>query len=220
MGECFDRVGKGKLLVIVCMHTNVFAVFFSKFGVFICNRTDLFRVKSTVTVHDINAIGAALTDHFKCLVNIGFFGIGDCHDITGYLVALCLGIFNHFDCSRHLVHVSCHTNHVNYTVFFVNDIFFVIAASDICHDGNLHIGVVVTNDLTDGFLITELPLAEFIYVKQLLGSFITKLHIVNAGLYIGAVECVDKVIGEHKVVYESSVTNGCVQYTNIGTCCH
>ena len=118
------------------------------------------------------------------------------------------------------MHVSCHTNHVNYTVFFVNDIFFVIAASDICHDGNLHIGVVVTNDLTDGFFITELPLAEFIYVKQLLGSFITKLHIVNAGLYIGAVECVDKVIGEHKVVYESSVTNGCVQYTNIGTCCH
>jgi len=40
------RGGKGKLLVIVCMHTDVFAVFFSKFGVFICNRTDLFRVKS------------------------------------------------------------------------------------------------------------------------------------------------------------------------------
>ena len=35
MGECFDRVGKGKLLVIVCMHTDVFAVFFTKFGVFI-----------------------------------------------------------------------------------------------------------------------------------------------------------------------------------------
>ena len=70
----------------------------------------------------------------------------------------------------------------------------------------------------------------FLYFGVMLitgGLFISKIQIKkpqNKGIatmiFFGAVECVDKVIGEHKVVYESSVTNGCVQYTNIGTCCH
>ena len=70
----------------------------------------------------------------------------------------------------------------------------------------------------------------FLYFGVMLitgGLFISKIQIKkpqNKGIatmiFFGAVECVDKVIGEHKVVYKSSVTNGCVQYSNIGTCCH
>ena len=85
------------------------------------------------------------------------------------------------------MNVGCDADHVDDTFAFVKDVLLVIAASDVCHNGNLHVGIVVSDNRADGFLITEFPLAEFVYVKKLLGSLITKLHDVDTRFHVGAV---------------------------------
>ena len=147
------------------MHTNVFSVFLAKLGIFVSNRADLFRVERAITVYDIDAVGTAFSDHFKRLINIRFLCIGDCHDVTGYFVSLCLCILDHFNCSRHLMYVSSDAHHINDTVLAVNNVLFVIATSNVRHNRDFHVGIVVTNDRTDIFFITEFPLAKFIYIK-------------------------------------------------------
>ena len=171
----------------MCVHTDVFVVFFSDFCVFVGNRTDLLRVESSVAVYNVDAVCITLADHLECLINVCFLGVGYCHNVTGYFVSFLFGILDHLDCCRHLVNVGCDADHVDDTFAFVKDVLLVIAASDVCHNGNLHVGIVVSDNRADGFLITEFPLAEFVYVKKLLGSLITKLHDVDTRFHVGAV---------------------------------
>ena len=63
------------------------------------------------------------------------------------------------------MHVSSDTDHIDDTVFTVNDVLFVIATSDVCHNRDFHVGIVVANDRTNILFITEFPLAKFIYIK-------------------------------------------------------
>ena len=118
------------------------------------------------------------------------------------------------------MYICSHTHHVNHTVLARENILLVVTSADIRHDRNLHIRVVVSDYLTDSCLITELPFAEFIYIKKLLRCFITKLHIVDACLYVCTIKSIDKIICKHKVVYQSSIPNGSVKHADIRACCH
>ena len=116
--------------------------------------------------------------------------------------------------------VGGNSYHVDDTVLLVNDIVLVVATTNIRHDGNLHIRIVFSDNRADIFLITEFPFAEFVHIEKLLRGFVTKLHDIHSRLDIGAIEGVDKLVGKHKTVHESSITNGCVQHTDIRADCH
>ena len=97
------------------------------------------------------------------------------------------------------------------------NIFFIIAASYICHNGNLQIGVIITNDFANLVILSKLPWAISIHVKHLFISAITKLHIVYACFYICFVQIMDKFICKIKIIYQTTITNCCVQHFNVRT---
>ena len=63
-----------------------------------------------------------------------------------------------------------------------SDIFLVVAASNVCHDGEFEACVLVfDDDIEDVLIDRELPLAELIHIEHCLISSVADFHIVNAG---------------------------------------
>ena len=98
------------------------------------------------------------------------------------------------------------THQVDYAVFSVQDILLKICPSDICHYRYLHVRLIVSNDIADVLLITELPLAELLRVKNLLRCLISKLHIVNACLDVSKIQISYKFIRKGEIIHQTTIS--------------
>ena len=181
---CLNSIGKGKLLVIVSMYTDLFAVFLSYVKIEICYTGHLFRVYRSVAVHNVKALNRGLGQHLKCYLNICFLGLWYRHYINGCLISLLCGILYHVYCLRYCIYIGRNTDKVNGTLALVVDIGLVIAASDISHYWDLKIRIIISDYSTYILIIRELPLAELIGIEHLFAGLVAHFHIVNSGFEV------------------------------------
>ena len=69
-GQCFYCIGKSKLLIIMGMNTHFFIVLGCYIKVFVTESLNLFRIKSTEAVYQINDINTALCQQFQSCLQI------------------------------------------------------------------------------------------------------------------------------------------------------
>ena len=168
----------------MCMNTNHFSTLCQCIQINGCNLTNLHRIQRTITVYHINTIYRRFYKHLQRHLNIALLTFGNCHNIAGCLITLCGSIFNHSNCFRHRIDISSHTNQIHRTVYAVPDTVFVITAAHICHNGNLHIGVIVSDNLTNRFIFRKFPFSKFVHIKLLFICPVAELHIIHTGFQI------------------------------------
>ena len=79
------------------------------------------------------------------------------------------------------MNIARHTHHIYHAFALGQKVGLEITAANVCHDRDLHVGIVCADDRADVLLIAELPLAVFILVKDLFARLIAELHIIYAG---------------------------------------
>ena len=124
-------------------------------------------------------------------------------------------ILNHLDGCRHSVDVCRNPHQIDDTVGSVNDVLLVVASSDICHNRNLQIRVVLPDDGSYVLLVTELPFAEFVHIKHFLGGLIAEFHIINPRLDVRFIEGSYKLVSKIEIIDKSSISYCCVKYLNV-----
>ena len=129
-------------------------------------------------------------------------------------------MLNHFDGRRHGVDIGCNADKINRAVAALDNVALVVGASDIRHDRNFQIGIVVADDIIDILIAAELPLAELLRVKQISRCLIAEFHVIDASFLICLVQVTDKLVGEVKIVAQAAVADGRVHDTDILTECH
>ena len=83
------------------------------------------------------------------------------------------------------MYIGCNSDQINRALTLRSDIFLVITSSDISHNSNLKVSIIITHNCTDILIITELPLTELVHIKQFLVSLVAEFHIIHTGLDIG-----------------------------------
>ena len=171
----------------MCMDSDEFIVFLTKRKILVSKFAHLFRINRTITVYDIDSVYRTLTEKFKCFVDVSIIVIGDGHDIDRRFIAFCMTIFDHFNRCRNRIDISSDSDQVDHTVALINDIAAKIGSTDICHHGNLHVGIVVADDTANVFFVTEFPWSKIFFIKNIFGCFVAELHIVNPGFDVSLV---------------------------------
>ena len=77
-------------------------------------------------------------------------------------------MLDHLDCRRHRVDIGRNPDQINRAVAALADVALKIASSDVRHDGDLQIGVVVPHDAVNVLVGRELPFSELLRIKQVL----------------------------------------------------
>ena len=124
-------------------------------------------------------------------------------------------ILDHLDGCRHGVDICCHPHQIDDTVSSVDDVLLVVASSDICHNRDLQICIVLSDDGSYVLLVTELPFAEFVHIKHFLGGLIAEFHIINPRLDVRFIEGSYKLVSKIEVIDKSSISYCCVKYLNV-----
>ena len=194
ISQCLDGIGKGKLLVVMRMHSYVLAILLTNLQILLADIANLLREQRTIAVYNINAIDRTLSKHIQCTQNIRLLGIGDRHNVTCGLISLAVCILDHVDRCRHGINISGYTHQINRALILRMDILFIITSSHICHNGNLQIGIVVPDNGTNVIIITKFPFAKLVHIKHVLVCSITKLHIIYSGLHIDLIQSLNKLI--------------------------
>ena len=168
----------------MCMDSHQFSTLRHRFQIHIRDLSDLDRIQGTITVYHIDTFDRRFCQHLQCCLDITLLTFGNCHNVAGCLITFRRCIFDHCDRLRHRVDISSHTDQIYRAVRTVSDTVFVIAASHIRHNGNLHIRIIIPNDCTDILILCEFPFSEFIYIKLLFVRTVSKLHIIHTGRQI------------------------------------
>ena len=166
------------------MNTNHFSALCQRIQINGGDLTDLHRIQGTIAVNHVNAVYRRFCKHLQRHMDIPFLTFGNCHNIAGCLITLCGSVLNHGNCFRHRIDISSHTNQINRAVRAVFNAVLVITASHICHNGNLHIGVIVSDNLTNRFIFREFPFSEFVHIKLLFICPVAELHIIYTSFQI------------------------------------
>ena len=77
-----------------------------------------------------------------------------------------MGILDHVDGCRHGVDVGRHTHHVDDTLLLREQVAADVAAADVCHDGELHVGLIRADDPAQVLFLAELPVAEIVHLED------------------------------------------------------
>ena len=112
-----------------------------------------------------------------------------------------MAVFYHFDGGRNRIDIGSDADEVDHAVAAVDNVPLKICSADICHDRNLHIGIIFTDDTSEIFFPAKLPRPEIFFRENVPGRFISKLHIINTGLYICPVKVFYKFIGKTEIIY-------------------
>ena len=166
------------------MNTNHFSTLCQRIQINGCNLTNLHRIQGTIAVYHVNTVYRRFCKHLQRHMDIPLLTFGNCHNIAGCLIPLRGSVLNHGNCLRHCIDISSHTNQIHRTVRTVFDTMFVIAASYICHNGDLHISVIVSDDFTNRFIFREFPFSKFVHIKLLFICPVAELHIIHTGFQI------------------------------------
>ena len=124
-------------------------------------------------------------------------------------------ILDHLDGCRHGVDVCRHPHQIDDTVGSVDNILLVVTSSDICHNRDFQICIVLPDDGSYVLLVTELPFAEFVHIKHFLGGLIAEFHIINPRLDIRFIEGSYKLVSKIEIIDKSSISYCCVKYLNV-----
>ena len=97
------------------------------------------------------------------------------------------------------------------------DVLLVITPSDVCHDGDLQISIIISYDRADILIVAKFPLAKFVHIKHFFVCSISELHIIYASLYVGLIQSFNKLIGKIKIINQSTISNCCIQDLDVRT---
>ena len=129
-------------------------------------------------------------------------------------------MLDHLNCRRHRVDIGRNPDQINRTVAALADVALEITSSDVRHDGDLQIGVVVPYDAVNILIGRELPFSELLRIKQILRCAVTDFHIIDTGCQIRLIQLAHELIREEKVVHQSTVPHRAVQNRNVRTEIH
>ena len=128
-----------------------------------------------------------------------------------------MSILYHIECCRHSIYICCYSYKVYRTVCPVMYILLVVTSSYICHNGNLQVCVIITNNFSDSVIFSKFPFSKLVCIKHFFVGTIAKFHIIYSCLYICKIKISDKLVCKIKIVDKTSVTNCCVQYLYVRT---
>ena len=182
------------------MDTDLLIILGCHVQIFVTETFNLLGIKCSEAVYQIDHICTALCQQLKSCIQFFIIYFGNSHNIYGCFIAFFLRILQHFNSSRNGINISSHTDQIDHAVLFIQNVLLVIGSSHICHDRQLHISLIVPNNIPDVFFLTEFPFSKLLRIKNLTGCLIAKLHIIYACLDIGKIKILYELIRKSKVI--------------------
>lgn len=166
-------------------------------------------------MYNVHRVNRRLAEQLQRFQQILAARLRHCHDVAGGLVSHLGTVLNHINGCRNRLDVGCHAHQIHRTVASLADVALVVGASNVRHDRDFHVGVIVSDNVIDVLIAAKLPLAKVLRIEQIDRSLISKLHVIRTGCQIGLVQVSNEIIRKAEVVAQSSVANGAVQHADV-----
>jgi hypothetical protein len=213
----FDGVGEGQLLVVVGVDADLLAGALERLAVLLDQHLDLLGVERAEAVDDHDGAGRSLDQHLQRLRHLRVLHGRNGHQVAGDLVALVVGVVDHVDRDRDLMHVGGDPDQVERALLLGENVRVVVGLLRVGHHRELERRVVLSDDPAHVVLVAVLPGAELGGREELLGCLVAHLHVIDAGLDARLVHGLDEAVVEHVVVDQASVANGAVENLDFRT---
>ena len=100
--------------------------------------------------------------------------------------------------------------------FFGRDVFVVIAALGVGHDGKFQVGRVVADDAAQVFLEAVFPAAVFAGLDAFARRLVAEFHVINARRDARVIDHLHDLVVEVVVVHQAAVADGAIEDFDFG----